>query len=299
VPRPSNLTVKTAAPAWRSGALALALALSGVSGACGCAPAFVAQRPYPPPTAAQLMAALRARQQAVRAADLDTRTTATVNGDRTRATVLMLVDRAGRLRFDVEVALHGPVATLATDGRRFGLLDLNQNILRTGGACPENLALLVPVPLRPAEIAAILLGDAPVSADARAVAVNWDGKTRADVLEIENPGAGRTVAERVWVSLRRMEEGRRWDVVGIEARPMAGAGRWRVAFEQLKVEGAWSHPALIRFAEPGRRFEDGVEIAVKNRKLDPPLPPQAFELTLPEGFRPLEHPCPLDPISGS
>jgi hypothetical protein len=295
VAQPSNPTVKTAV-SWRSGALALALALSGACGAC--APAFVAQRPYPPPTAPQLLAALRARQQAVRAADLDTRTTATLNDERTRATVLMLVDRAGRLRFDVELSLHGPVATLATDGQRFALLDLNQRILRTGGACPENLALLVPVPLRPAEIAAILLGDGPLSADARAVKVTWDGKARTDVLEIENPGHGRTLAERVWVSLRRMEEGRRWDVVGVEARPMAGAGRWRVAFEDLKVEGAWSHPGLIRFAEPGRRFEDGVEIAVKNRKLDPPLPPTAFELTLADGFRPLEHPCPLDPVSG-
>ena len=79
----------------------------------------------------------------------------------------------------MEVALHGAVATLVTDGKSFALLDLNAHIFRQGGACPENLALLVPVPLRPAEIAAILLGDAPAVARRRARwALAWDGKAR-------------------------------------------------------------------------------------------------------------------------
>ncbi len=289
----------TAARGW-------ALALGGLAllagGCLGCAPAFVAQRPYPTPSADDLLTGLRARQQAVQAADLETRTTSAIGDQRGRATVLMLVDRAGRLRFDVEVALHGAVATLATDGQNFALLDLNANVFRQGGACPENLALLVPVPLRPAEIAAILLGDAPLAPEARAVDLTWDGKARTDVLQIENPGGGQTLAERVWVSLRRSEEGRRWDVVGLEARPMPGQGRWRVAFEDLQVEGGWSHPGVIRFAEPGRRFEDGVEIVVKKRRLNPSLRPQAFTLTPPEGFGTLFHPCPSDappPPAGS
>jgi hypothetical protein len=268
-----------------------ALALVALALVGGCAPALVAQRPYPSPTADQLLAALRARQQAVRAADLETRTVSSIGGDRTRATVLILAERSGRLRFDVEVALHGAVASLATDGKSFALLDLNAQIYRQGEACPQNLALLVPVPLRPAEIAAILLGDAPLSPESRPVALTWDGRARADVLEIETPG-GRAMAERVWVSLRRMEEGKRWDVVGVEARPMPGHGRWKVAFEDLKVEGAWSQPGVIRFAEPGRKFEDGVEIVVKSRRLNPELRPQAFTLTVPEGYQTLVHPCP-------
>ena len=40
-------------------------------------------------------------QQAVRAVDLDTRTTSWLGGERTRATVLMLVDRPGRLHRDL------------------------------------------------------------------------------------------------------------------------------------------------------------------------------------------------------
>jgi hypothetical protein len=270
--------------------VAALLALAGAG--CACAPAFVSQRPYPAPSAEQLLAALRARQQAVRAVDLETRTTSFLNAERVRATVLMLVDRPGRLRFDVEVALHGAVANLVTDGQSFALADLEARVFRQGAACPENLGLLVPVPLRPAEIAAILLGDAPVSPGARPVGLVWDGRARADVLEIQNPPGSPALAERVWVSLRRIDEGRRWDVVGLEARPQPGRGRWRVAYEKLEVDGAWSQPGVIRFAEPGRSFEDGLEILVRTRRLNPELRPQAFGLTPPDGFNVLNHPCP-------
>jgi hypothetical protein len=291
--------VRAATGRARTAALAIRLvAALQLAGCAGCAPAFVAQRPYPGPSPEDLLAGLRARQQAVRAADLETRTTSAIGGERARATVLMLVDRPGRLRFDVEVALHGAVASLATDGDSFAMLDLQGHVFRQGGACPENLALLVPVRLRPAEIAAVLLGDVPLVPEARAVGLTWDGKARVDVLEIQNPG-GRTLAERVWVSLRRTEEGKRWDVVGLEARPLPGTGRWRVAYEDLRAEGAWSFPGVIRFAEPGRRFEDGVEIVVKGRRLNPELRPQAFTLTAPEGYHVLSHPCPSGAPAGS
>ena len=262
------------------------------SWALGCAPAFIATRPYPAPSPEQLLAGLRVRQQAVRSVDMETRTTSWIGGERARATVLMAVDRPGRLRFDVEVALHGPVATLVTDGKEFALLDLEARLYRYGPACPENLALLVPVPLRPPEIAAVLLGDVPLHAGARPIgAVAWDGKEHVDVLEIENPGSGKELAERVWVSFRRTKEGSRWDVVGLQARPQPGDGRWRVAYENLAVEGGLTHPGVIRFAEPGRRFEDGVEIVVKSRRLNPDLKPQAFTIATAEGFASQHHPC--------
>jgi hypothetical protein len=64
-------------------------------GAC-CTPAFVAQRPYPAPDAQVLLKDLRQRQQVVRGADLETRAESWLGGQRTKATVLMLVERGGR-----------------------------------------------------------------------------------------------------------------------------------------------------------------------------------------------------------
>jgi hypothetical protein len=281
-------------------ALALAVPLAG---AC-CAPQFVAQRPYPTPDGKALLAELRARQQALRAADLETRTTSWLGGERTRAGVLMLVERTGRLRFEAEVALQGTVATLVTDGNTFSLLDLQNNIFKQGPACPQNVASLIPVPLRAPEIASILLGDAPLATEAKVVGLAWDGKTAADVMEIDNTGAGSAITRRLWVSMKPGPAGGRWQVVGVQAAASSDQGdqaRWRVAFEQLSpaegVTGGFTHPKLIKFAEPGKSFEDGVEVVVKQRVLNPSFKPQAFSLQPPAGYRVEPAPCgPVMPV---
>ena len=298
-----------ARPSWLALAV-LAGALMSVTG-CGCAPAFVAQRPYPAPDGARLLAEIRKRQSAVRGIDLETRSTSWLGGERTRASVLMLADRAGRLRFEVEVPLSGTVATLVTDGGTFTLLDLQAHVVKTGPACPSNVGSLIPVPLRPPEIAAILLGDVPLSAEARVVGLGWDGKAAADVLEIDNGRSTSALVERLWVSLRPAsgqsggDPGGRWDIVGVEAAA-SGPGsqttgngkdaRWRVAFEKLVVDGGFTHPEVIRFAEPGRSFDDGVEIVVKSRSTNPAFRPQAFVLQPPDGYPVTHAPCPSGPL---
>ena len=125
-------------------------------------------RPYPAPTPEALTAALAARQQAVAGMSARVRATSWLGGERVRATVNMLVERDGHLRFEAEVSLQGTVATLATDGATFALLDARKNELSRGPACPANVASLIRIPLAPADVAAILLGDArlPEAADA-------------------------------------------------------------------------------------------------------------------------------------
>jgi hypothetical protein len=276
----------------------VALAAVASLGAC-CTPAFVAQRPYPAPDAQVLLRELRQRQQVVRGADLETRAESWLGGQRTKATVLMLVERGGRLRFEAEVALQGAVASLVTDGGNFAFLDLQQQVFKQGPACPDNVASLIPVPLQPAEIAAILLGDAPLGPDARVVGLEWDGKRAADVLVIDNARAGSAVTSGLWVAFKPGKPGAPWDIVGVEASS-AGADpkhRWRVAYDDLKTPGGadpagrYSFPDTIRFAEPGRDFDDGVEIVVKDRKLNPSFRPQAFQLSPPEGYQVQTVPC--------
>ena len=165
---------------WLSSVLALA-ALA----AC-CAHAQPTVRPYPAPTAGALLATLAAQQAAVRGMNARVRATSWLGGERVRATVNMLVERDGHLRFEAEVSLQGTVATLATDGTTFALYDAHKNEVSRGPACPANVASLIRIPLAPADVAAVLLGDAraPAPADPATASVGWDARRGADVLAV-------------------------------------------------------------------------------------------------------------------
>lgn len=237
-------------------------------------------RPYAAPTPEALLEVLRARHAAVRTANMRVKATSWLGGERVRGTVSMLVDRAGRLRFEAEIPLVNAVAALTVAGQQFSLLDFEKKLFRQGPACPANVASLVRIPLLPQEIAAILLGDAPLPAGARAVSVGWNGE--ADVLELAAPAATAQATSRLWIGMRRLGAG--YEIVSVEGATPGSDARWRVAFEDRQVVGGHGMPGLIRFAEPGRSFDDGVEMIVRERDLNPPLDDGAFTLTPPPGF---------------
>jgi hypothetical protein len=253
---------------------AMLAGLVALASAC-CAHAPPALRPYAAPTAGELAALLDARAAAVRSMNARAKATSWLGGERARATVLMLVERDGHLRLEAEVSLQGTVATLATDGRTFALLDARKNELSRGPACPANVASLVRIPLAPADVAAIMLGDArrpPEAAVAPAVA--WDAERGADVLELAAP------AETLRVFFAR--HGAAVDVVGAEALA-AGRRLWRTSYDDFEGAGAARLPTTIRFAEGAGSFDDGVEIKLKDRELGVTPPAAAFTLAPPPG----------------
>lgn len=241
----------------------------------------VPKRTYPQPPTEELLSALSAHERAVTRLNLQTRTTSWLGGDRVAATVLMLVDRAGKLRFEAEVSLKGTVAALTTDGSTFQLLDLDRNEFHQGPACPRNVARLVRIPLQAHEIAAILLGDAPLGPGRRLVAADWDGEFGAERLEFEIPtreGGHR----RVRALLRKHKTG--WSIVGVEGFTGSGSGRrgwWRVRYEDHEAVAGVLMPNRIRFAEPGAGFDEGVDIRVRDRRMNPEIPEADFRLTPP------------------
>jgi hypothetical protein len=278
------------------------LALTLLVAACATAkPPPLVPRTSPAPAPGDILAALRARQDAVRAVNLETRVKGRLGNERARATVLVLADRAGRLRFEAEAPLQGAVASLAVDGSRFSFLDVRERIYRHGPACPENVAALIRIPLAPAEIAAVLLGDAPIAPDARAVAVDWDGRLAADILvldrEAPRTGGREGGIDRLWVTCKRHLTTGRWDVLAVAGGSPAApfAARWRVVYEELEPVGAHMMPALVRFAEPGKSFDEGVEIAVKDRVVNPSLAAGAFTLAPPAGYQVELMPCGAGP----
>jgi hypothetical protein len=246
----------------------------------GCAGANQVTRSYPAPAAEELLAVVRARQAAVSGMNVEARATSWLGGERVRGTVQMLVARSGQLRFEAEVALQGTVALLAVDHEQFAFIDHGKRIFRKGPACPSNVAALVRIPLAPAEVAAILLGDLPLAEGGRARSVAWDSGRGADVLVLEGP-KGSTL----WLGLRRPNPAlAAWEVLYLEGQEGGGKDRWRVSYEDFERSGQVALPRPVRFAEPGKSFDDGVEIKIRERVLNPTFPEGAFTLTRPDGY---------------
>jgi outer membrane lipoprotein-sorting protein len=243
----------------------------------GCARHGSVVRPYPPPAADALMAALHARQAAVPGMSARVRATSWLSGERVRATVNMLVERDGRLRFEAEVSLQGTVATLVTDGNVFALLDARKNELSRGPACPANVASLIRIPLAPADVAAILLGDArPPGETGAAPTIDWDPAAGADILSLPDPAGG-----ALQISFRGTGAERR--LVGASRVGGNGARLWRTSYDDFEAVGPEWLPRTIRFAEASASFDDGVEIRFRDRAVGTAAPAGAFTLAPPAG----------------
>jgi hypothetical protein len=246
-----------------------------------CAGSAQLVRSYPAPSAEDLLQSVHARQAAVRGINVETRATSWLGGERVRGTVQMLVDRGGQLRFEAEVSLQGTVAALAVDHEQFTFIDYQKHLFRKGPACPENVAGLIRIPLAPTEVAAILLGDIPLPDGGKASAVDWDSRRGADVLAVESQ-----LGARLWLGLRRPNaQVAAWDVVFVEGLDVGAHGRWRVSYEDFERVSGVAMPRLVRFAEPSKDFDDGVEIKIRERVLNPTFPDKAFTLEVPPGYR--------------
>jgi len=268
-------------------AIILACALT----AC-CAHAQPTVRPYPAPAADALFAALAAQQAAVRGMNARVRATSWLGGERVRATVNMMVERDGHLRFEAEVSLQGTVATLATDGTTFALYDAHKNEFSRGPACPSNVASMIRIPLAPADVAAVLLGDArpPAPADPAAATVGWDTARGADVLAVPAPSGGT-------LQFLFRGDGAARTLVAVDRVGPTGVPLWRTAYEDHGTSGGVRVPGVIRFAEATGSFDDGVEIKFKDRTLNTPPPAGAFTLAPPAGATVVEVGCGPAPTS--
>jgi hypothetical protein len=212
--------------------------------------------------------------------NVETRATSWLGGKRVRGTVQMLVERSGQLRFEAEVALQGTVALLAVDRGQFTFIDHQKHVFRKGPACPANVATLIAIPLAPPEVAAILLGDVPLPEGSKALGVEWDSQRGADVLVLGGPQGS-----ALWLGLRRPNSAApAWDVLYLEGQDVGAKDRWRVAYEDLERSGQVALPRLVRFAEPGKGWDDGVEIKIRERTLNPAFPEGAFTLAQPAGY---------------
>jgi outer membrane lipoprotein-sorting protein len=114
-------------------------------------------KPLPAPSEAlSMLDAANANRKSMRASG---RVTYFGESGRVRLKVVQVVERPARFRFETISPLEQPIDVMTSDGSRLWLLSKGK--LHEGPATPENIARLLPLPLRADEIVDILLGGVP------------------------------------------------------------------------------------------------------------------------------------------
>jgi outer membrane biogenesis lipoprotein LolB len=239
---------------------------------CGC-PVPPVERPYPPPSAEQLLQALQARSDKLNSLRAEAKADEMMQGQRVKVTVNLVVARGGKLRLEVDSPFGGAVATLVTDGRDFQLLDTRNNRFLVGAAEPCNVARLAGVELPPEQILAILSGAAPV--EGTATGVDWDKSHGGrDVLSLRTPDGG---SETLWLSNRV------WDVARAERKDASGKTLWKIEHEGFEDQDGFRLPARTSIVQPGRKTD--VRLRWRDREVNVPIKDGMFHLE-PHGMLP-------------
>lgn len=191
---------------------------------------------------------------------------------RIRGTVLMFLQRPGRVRFDVMTQL-GPAAVLTSDGESFQLTDLRQGVFMHGPTCPENIARLLGIPVEAENVLRLLTGDTPFIESTEQSMECRDGLYVVTLRAAD--GASQEVAfavpdadrdkppEEQGLTLRR----------SIERAP-DGTKRWEATYDEyIEVEGH-SFPTNVRFVDEVSGADTSVK--VKSISVDPNVPADAF-----------------------
>jgi hypothetical protein len=245
----------------------------------GCRVPPPAVRPYPPPTAEQLLSSVRARDARIFSLRAETKVEEKLpNGQHGKVKVSILAARVGKLRLEAEGPLGSPVATLTSDGNHFALLDTRQNRFLVGSANACNVARLIQIEIEPESVVEVLLGGAPLPMDVQSSGVSWDpSKGGREVLELRSGDGAREV-------LRLDSKDRQWDVVEGERYDARGRLLWRLRHESFEAVGGVRLPRLTTFEQPPRK----ATARIKFRELEPNVtPPEGvFEMEPPSGIAP-------------
>jgi outer membrane lipoprotein-sorting protein len=233
-----------------------------------------AVRPYPPPSADELMAALRSRAEHLKTLRMTAKVDHMANGgERVRIKVNMLLARGGKLRIEADSPLGGALATLVSDGTQFSLLDVRQNRFLTGPAKACNVARLIRLSIAPDDVVAVLMGGAPLDGKIKSSA--WDPNNGGrEVLTLSLPDGGE---ETIQLDGRE----KRWDVLRAERRDAAGKVLWRVTNDGFKDHGDVRLPDVEDVEEPPH----GADAEIKLRSVEPNLEikDELFRLSPPQG----------------
>ncbi len=230
----------------------------------------------------------RSLHRTVRAVRAEARVDQRGEHGRIRGTVLLLLARPDRVRFDAMTQL-GPAAVLTSDGETFQLLDLRENRFLEGPTCPSSIARLLGVELGGEELARFLLGDSP-HLDTQDLAITCGDEGYVIRLRAEDGRHQELVLAVREGDAEAPPEQQHLRLVRSELFHADGRTDWRATFDRYALvpdpedpEGRGvALPHLVRFVDP----DTGADTEVRFTKIelvDPPADPSVFRQNAPPG----------------
>jgi len=230
---------------------------------------------YPRPedysdSAQRLLDSIEKRGEALRSLSGELSVELWREGKRIRAKQLIAVDREGRLRIEVLSPFGHPITTLVSDGSRLMIYDAREKRFHLGAATAHALARLLPVPISPAELSAMMRGAIPTIQHTEAV-VSWnsqDGRYRLSL----TGGKRRQMLELEPKYLR----------VTLVESTIGGKLLYRAKLGNYSGSDDTIVPQRILFEAPARELR--VDLTVTEHTMNPKLPDTAFTLEPPRGI---------------
>ena len=244
----------------------------------GC-PAAPVERPYPAPSAVELLARLDTQLERARTLRSEAKVDYLAEkGERVKVKMTFVVRAPAALRIEAESPLGGSVASLASDGEQFQLMDVRGNRFLAGGASPCNIARLLRVGLRPADVVAVVAGGVPRPFEVPSSSppeVGWErGDGGRDVLTLRSAGGDTEI-----IRFAPREQG--GDAISAELRGADGTTVWRVEHRDFSDAGGIRLPQRTDIEQPAR--EADARIRWKSREPGATVPDAVFQLAAPAG----------------
>jgi outer membrane lipoprotein-sorting protein len=260
--------------------------------ACSTACASLPRPAFPLRDANQALQRREASLAGVNAIRAEARVEQRGKQGRVRGTVLMFVERAGRVRFDV-MTQFGPLAILTSDGTKFAYADFRENRYLTGDTCPQNIARLLGVPLTAADTARFLLGGTPVLDTTKSELHQRDDGSYTLSLT-GTAGEHQTIDLAVYASdLQKPADQQRLYLLRSELTSATGVRVWRVSYEDMQPVGTGADavlmPRRVRVEQPASSSD--TEVHFKEIAKNPSIPDDAFVQSPHAGMQEEEASC--------
>jgi len=230
-------------------------------------------RPYKTPGASEVIAVLKARAGRISTMRAESRMNHRTDQGKVKATVRLMAQRGGKLRFDAVSPFDTPLATLVTDGKEFALVDAQKNRHYHGTASACNIARLLQVALSPDDVLVVLGGSTPLIKHDSA-RLEWDSRATAEVLTLSN----KTVTQTV----RLDGTDRRWDLLLSEVRTKKGELLLQIKPNAYRSVNGLRLPAHLLVRQAGSDAQ--LDVTFKREEVNIKLPAVAFELPAPGGM---------------